>query len=124
MPPGVTDYTKALYAHLAANPEAETAEGAVSEGHLRATLPFDNGLVVVSVTAPELKDLLEKGLADNALGRTAGCFTQVAEMKFSYDITMKPRVTSGSGHLIQSYVSHVTLNKPFRFINQSLHPHQ
>ena len=102
MPPGVTDYSKALYAPPAANPEAETAEGAVSEGHLRATLPFDNGLVVVSVTAPEPKDLLENGLADTALDRTAGCFTQVAEMKFSYDITLKPRVTSGSGRRLRS----------------------
>jgi len=102
VPPGVTDYSKALYAPPAANPEAETSEGAVSEGHLRATLRFDNGLVVVSVTASELKDLLENGLADTAIGRTPGRFPQVAGMKFSYDTTLKPRVTSGSGQRVKS----------------------
>ena len=102
VPPGVTDYSKALYAPPAANPEAETSEGAVSEGHLRATLRFDNGLVVVSVTASELKDLLENGLADTEIGRTPGRFPQVAGMKFSYDTTMKPRITSGSGQRVRS----------------------
>ena len=102
VPPGVTDYSKALYAPPAANPEAETSEGAVSEGHLRATLRFDNGLVVVSVTASELKDLLENGLADTEIGRTPDRFPQVAGMKFSYDTTMKPRITSGSGQRVRS----------------------
>ena len=57
---------------------------------------------MVSVTASELKDLLENGLADTAIGRTPGRFPQVAGMKFSYDTTMKPRVTSYSGQRVRS----------------------
>ncbi|MAH63082.1 MAG: bifunctional metallophosphatase/5'-nucleotidase [SAR324 cluster bacterium] len=105
VPPGATDYSKAVYTPPVANPEAKTAEGAVSEGHLRATLRFDNGLVVVSVTAAELKDLLENGLADTAVGRTPGRFPHVAGMKFSYDSTMRPRSTSGTGQRVRSLVT-------------------
>ena len=85
IPPGVTDYSKAVFAPPVVNPKAKTAERAVSEGHLRATLRFDNGLVVVFVMAAELKNLLENGLADTAVGRTPGRFPHVAGMKFSYD---------------------------------------
>ena len=42
------------------------------------------------------------GLADTAIGRTPGRFPQVAGMKFSYDTTLKPRVTSGSGQRVKS----------------------
>ena len=65
VPPGATDYK--LFTLPPLQIEAKTAEGGVSESHLRATLRFDNGLVLVSVTSAELKDLLENGLADTHL---------------------------------------------------------
>ena len=77
----------------------------VNEGHLRATLSFDNGLVVVSATAAELKDLLENGLEDTAVVRTPSRFPHVAGMKFSYDSTMRPRSTSGIGQRVRPLVT-------------------
>ena len=74
----------------------------MSECHIRATPRFDNRLVVVSVTAAELKNLLENVLADTAVGRTHGSFPHVAGMKFSYDSTMRPRSTSGTGQRVRS----------------------
>ena len=60
-------------------------EGDVSEGHLRGTLRFDNGLVVVDVTGVELKMLLEHGVAATAPGATPGQFPQVGGISFGYD---------------------------------------
>ena len=60
---------------------------------------------MVSITAAELKDLLENGLADTAVGRTPGRFPHFAGMKFSYDSTMRPRSTSGTGQRARSLVS-------------------
>ncbi|MCG8481567.1 MAG: 5'-nucleotidase C-terminal domain-containing protein, partial [Spirochaetales bacterium] len=68
-----------------ANAEAGADEGAVTEGHLRATLRFDNGLVTMNATAEELIALLEHGVAQTADGATPGRFPQVAGMRFSFD---------------------------------------
>jgi 2',3'-cyclic-nucleotide 2'-phosphodiesterase (5'-nucleotidase family) len=57
----------------------------VSEGNLRATLRFDNGLVRLTMTAQELVDIIEHGLAAVAPGATPGRFPQVGGMSFVYD---------------------------------------
>ncbi len=62
-------------------------EGDVSEGHMRGTLRFDNGLVVVDVTGVELKLLLEHGVAQTTAGATPGQFPQVGGISFGYDPT-------------------------------------
>ena len=59
----------------------------VSEGHLRATLRFDNGLVRLTMTADELITILEHGLADVSPGNEPGRFPQVGGMSFVYDPT-------------------------------------
>ncbi|MGF1511825.1 MAG: bifunctional metallophosphatase/5'-nucleotidase [Myxococcota bacterium] len=64
-------------------PNAE--EGDVSEGHLRGTLRFDNGAVILSVTGIELKTLLEHTVAATAPGATPGQFPQVGGIWFGYD---------------------------------------
>jgi 2',3'-cyclic-nucleotide 2'-phosphodiesterase (5'-nucleotidase family) len=89
VPPGVTDYSRAVYSAPAPNLELGTKEGAVTEGHLRATLRFDNGLVTMTVTAAELKKLLEHGVSETAEGITPGKFPQVSGMKFGFD-TSRP----------------------------------
>ena len=96
VPPGSTDYSQAVYSAPAPNMEAGTKEGAVTEGHLRATLRFDNGLVTLNVTAAELKALLEHGVSETAEGATPGKFPQLAGMKMVFDAS-KPagsRITS------------------------------
>lgn len=85
VPPGATDYSQAVYSAPGPNLEAGTKEGAVTEGHLRATLRFDNGLVTLTATAAELKMLLEHGISETAAGSTPGKFPQVSGMKFSFD---------------------------------------
>lgn len=96
VPPGSVDYSQAVLSAPAANSEAGTEEGAVTEGHLRATLRFDNGLVVAKVTAEELKMLLEHSVSDSAPGATPGKFPQLAGMTMTFDMTAAPgnRITS------------------------------
>jgi len=57
----------------------------VSEGHLRATLRFDNGLVRLTMTADELIGIIEHGLVQVAPGAQPGRFPQVGGMSFVYD---------------------------------------
>lgn len=86
VPPGSTDYSETVYSAPLANREVGAPEGAVTEGHLRATLRFDNGLVVLNVTAQELKMLLEHGIAATAEGATPGRFPQVGGMRMAFDM--------------------------------------
>lgn len=71
------------------NPEdivfSPPANNGVSEGHLRATLRFDNGLVRLTMTATELINIIEHGLADVAPGNEPGRFPQVGGMSFVYN---------------------------------------
>ena len=59
--------------------------GDVSEGHLRGTLRFDNGAVVLDVTGVELKTLLERGVHRSGPGSTPGEFPQVGGIRFGFD---------------------------------------
>jgi 2',3'-cyclic-nucleotide 2'-phosphodiesterase (5'-nucleotidase family) len=77
-------------------------DGGITEGHIRATLSYDNGLVVFTVTATELKDLLESGIAESGPGITSGRFPQVAGMRFSFDTTKNPRSEFGNGDRVQT----------------------
>ncbi len=62
----------------------------VTEGHLRATLRFNNGLVRLTLTAEELKDVIEHSLSAVAPGATAGSFPQIAGMMIEYNPTATP----------------------------------
>ena len=77
-------------------------DGGITEGHIRATLTYDNGLVVFTVTASELKDLLESGVAESAPGVTSGRFPQVAGISFSFDTDKNPRSEFGNGERVQT----------------------
>ncbi|MDC7219340.1 MAG: bifunctional metallophosphatase/5'-nucleotidase [Spirochaetales bacterium] len=77
VPPGSTDYSEAVY--------NAPIGGGVSEGHLKATLRFDNGLCTLTATAEELVMLLEHAISETAEGATPGKFPQVAGMKLSFD---------------------------------------
>lgn len=96
VPPGSTDYSQAVYSAPAANMEAGTQPGAVTEGHLRATLRFDNGLVTLNATAAELKMLLEHAVSETAEGKTPGKFPQISGMQVVFDASAPAgeRVTS------------------------------
>ena len=77
--PGATSGTKGP---ARANAGVGKQAGDISQLDIEFALRFNNGLSVLSVTAEELKALLEHGVA--ALGNQ-GRFPQVAGMRFSYD---------------------------------------
>jgi len=60
-------------------------EGGISRNDIANALSFNNGLSLVSVTATELKELIEFGVAAGAGG---GRFPQVGGMAFSYDLSL------------------------------------
>ena len=59
-------------------------EGGISRNDIANALSFNNGLSLVSVTATELKALIEFGVVAGVGG---GRFPQVGGMAFSYDLT-------------------------------------
>jgi 2',3'-cyclic-nucleotide 2'-phosphodiesterase (5'-nucleotidase family) len=59
-------------------------EGGISRNDIANALSFNNGLSLVSVTATELKELLEHGIA---AGVNQGRFPQVSGLALSYDLT-------------------------------------
>jgi 2',3'-cyclic-nucleotide 2'-phosphodiesterase (5'-nucleotidase family) len=60
-------------------------EGGISRNDIANALSFNNGLSLVSVTAAELKALIEHGIA---AGTGGGRFPQVGGMAFSYDLSL------------------------------------
>lgn len=104
VPPGSVDYNDAELVPPPANDTTGTDEGAISEGHLRATLKFDNGLVILKATATELKDLMEHAVAGTAPGATPGQFPQIAGMQIGFDSSETARTTNGTGSRIRNLV--------------------
>ena len=64
-------------------------KGGISETDIANTLRFNNGLTLVSVTAKELVDVIEHGVAATTMddANTQGRFPQVSGMAFSFDPT-------------------------------------
>lgn len=81
IPPGATTGTKGP---TRANATVSKQAGDVSQLDIEFALRFNNGLSVLTVTAAELKGLLEHGVGQ--LGNQ-GRFPQVAGVRFSYDPT-------------------------------------
>ena len=75
-------------------------EGGISESDIANSLRFNNGLTLLTVTAAELLDIIEHGVAANTLDdtNTQGRFPQVAGIQFSFDLTAEP------GNRVQSLV--------------------
>jgi predicted extracellular nuclease/2',3'-cyclic-nucleotide 2'-phosphodiesterase (5'-nucleotidase family) len=64
-------------------------EGGISENDIAGALRFNNGLSLLTVTAQELVDILEHGIAASSLddSNTQGRFPQVSGVEFSFDLT-------------------------------------
>jgi 5'-nucleotidase/UDP-sugar diphosphatase len=89
--PGST--SEATLAPPKANPDANRAEGEISQLAVETALKFNNKLWVLDVTAAQLKALLEHSVA--ALG-SQGRFPQIGGMSFSYDPTRTAQVSTGA----------------------------
>ncbi|MEM9000719.1 MAG: bifunctional metallophosphatase/5'-nucleotidase [Bacteroidota bacterium] len=77
-----------------------TAPDDISEGNLKAMLRFDNGLVRLTVTAEELKDILEHAVSATEPGATSGQFPQVSGLTFTFSTTGTPRTAPGNGNRV------------------------
>ena len=76
--------------------------GDISQLDVENSLRFNNSLTLITVTAQQLKLLLEHGVAATAAGRTPGQFPQVAGLKFSFDISKQAIAFNNSGNITQA----------------------
>ncbi len=85
-PPGSTDPTEVEYLPSAANPTTGKAEGAISQFDIEGSLRFNNGLVIVPLTARQLATIMEHSIGFDGVGGVwEGRFPQVGGMRFSFD---------------------------------------
>ncbi len=78
------------------NPLSGRPEGGISQPDLQNALSFNNALALVTVTAEQLKAVLEHGVAATAAGATPGQFPQIGGVSFSFD------PTKAAGQRVQS----------------------
>jgi 2',3'-cyclic-nucleotide 2'-phosphodiesterase (5'-nucleotidase family) len=74
-------------------------EGDISQLDVENSLRFNNSLSLITVTAQQLKWLLEHGVAAIAPGRTPGQFPQVAGLTFSFDPTRTAIAFDNNGNV-------------------------
>ena len=86
LPPGATDPSAVEYLPPAGNPGAGKSRGDISQFDIEGALRFNNGLVILPVTAAQLLGILEHAVGFDGVGSvTDGRFPQVAGMRFSFD---------------------------------------
>lgn len=85
-PPGTTDPADIMFTPPAANPSIGKEAGDISQFDVEGALRFNNGLVIVPLTAEELMKIIEHGVGFEGAGEvSAGRFPQVGGMRFSFD---------------------------------------
>jgi 2',3'-cyclic-nucleotide 2'-phosphodiesterase (5'-nucleotidase family) len=82
-PPGSTDEADLTFYPPAENTAAGKESGDISQFDLEGTLRFNNGLVLMDITAQQLFDVIEHAVAQ--VENTAGQFPQVAGIRFSFE---------------------------------------
>ena len=90
-PPGTTDPSLVEFLPPQANAAANREEGDISQFDLETVLRFNNGLTLLTVTAEELKDIMEHAVAATEPGATPGQFPQIAGLNFTYDSSLAAR---------------------------------
>ena len=90
-PPGTTEPEDVKFLRPPANPSAGKAEGDVSQFDIEGALRFNNGLVIVPLTAQQLREIVEHAIGFDGVGEaTAGRFPQIGGMRFSFDPAAPP----------------------------------
>ncbi|MEB3219974.1 MAG: 5'-nucleotidase C-terminal domain-containing protein, partial [Nostocales cyanobacterium 94392] len=92
-PPGATESQKLP---PEGNDLSGKPDGGISQPDAQNALSFNNALSLVTLTAEQLKQVLEHGVSATAAGATPGRFPQIGGVSFSFDAT-KP-----AGERIQS----------------------
>ncbi|MEL6928717.1 MAG: choice-of-anchor I family protein [Cyanobacteria bacterium J06600_6] len=95
-PPGSTNPDDVERTPTLPNELAGKAAGDISQLDVSNSLRFNNGLTLLTVTADELLEIVEHGVAETETGATPGQFPQVAGIEFSFDASLP------SGDRIQS----------------------
>ncbi len=128
-PPGTTRPDQAVYAPPAANPASGKRDGEITRFDIESVLRFNNGLVIVPVTARQLANLMEHAIGFDGVGVTPdGRFPQVAGMRFSFDPARPPgeriqslAVVGDSGEVRDPIVEHGELiGDPNRMIRMAV----
>ena len=95
-----------------ANPLANKAEGQISQLDIENSLRFNNTLTLLTLTARQIQEVLEHGVADSAPGRTPGRFPQVGGVTFTFDVNRPANrrvtdiaVVNQAGQVIDTIVS-------------------
>ncbi len=83
-----------------ANPLTGKEAGQISLLDVQNALRFDNSLSIVTLTAAQLKDVLEHGVAASEPGATPGQFPQVGGVSFSFNPSLPGSVYSEEGELV------------------------
>jgi 2',3'-cyclic-nucleotide 2'-phosphodiesterase (5'-nucleotidase family) len=103
--PGATDPTDVLRLPPQPTPLSPNKPiGGVSQLDIENSLRFNNTLSLVTVTAVQLKDIMEHAVAATAPGATPGQFPQLGGLSIGYDLNGTPRTTNtpGTGNRIVS----------------------
>jgi 2',3'-cyclic-nucleotide 2'-phosphodiesterase (5'-nucleotidase family) len=92
-----------------ANASIGKPAGGVSQFDIAGALRFNNSLTIISVTAAELRDIMEHAVAATADGATPGQFPQIGGMRIAFDAAMTARSggqmnmgTSSNGNRIRT----------------------
>ena len=85
-PPGTNDPALVQFLPPRANPEAGKEANAISQLDIQGSLRFNNGVVILDLTAAEFLAVMEHSISFDGVGKvTAGRFPQVAGMRFSFE---------------------------------------
>ncbi|MCG8422925.1 MAG: bifunctional metallophosphatase/5'-nucleotidase [Proteobacteria bacterium] len=84
-PPGSTDPNDVQKLPPQANPAAGKLVGQISRLDIENALRFNNGLVLLTLTATQLKAAMEHAVAKSVGDATPGQFAQIAGMRYSFD---------------------------------------
>ncbi len=83
-----------------ANSLTDKREGDISQLDIQNALRFDNDLTLLTLTAQELKQILEHGVAAVEPGATPGQFPQVGGLAFSFDPSLPPSEVDEEGNIL------------------------
>lgn len=85
-PPGSSDPSEFQLLPPQANPVIGKEEGSISQLDIQGALRFNNGVVIVSLTAADFLAVMEHSIAADNVGQVpSGSFPQVSGMRFSFD---------------------------------------
>jgi 2',3'-cyclic-nucleotide 2'-phosphodiesterase (5'-nucleotidase family) len=113
-----------------ANPLSGKLTGQISQLDIENSLRFNNALSLVTLTATQLLQVIEHGVAATAPGATPGQFPQIGGMAFSYDPTLPAgdrvrtlAIVDAAGNVVDTVVESSVVvgdpNRTFRMVTLS-----